>query len=259
MTRVESHWIAGRHVNWRTGEPDQRPVPIEGHHSHCSAFVAAVATKLGVDILRPPEHSQILLADAQCRWLESEGPQSGWDSLATPLEAQQLANRGRLVVACYVNPDPRLPGHIAIVRPEALSRRRIESDGPQVTQAVHEAAKNGDRSENGDYIYGKRRLREIDRRVAYLDKRLAQLQVVRDKPANLHKVYFGAWVSIEDENGKTTTYRIVGPDEFDLKRNLLSMDSPLARHMLGKQRDDVFYLEQDGKPMEYAITAIAYR
>ncbi len=132
---VESHWIAGHHVNWRTGEADGRPVPIDGHHSHCSAFVAAVATKLGVDILRPPEHSQILLANAQCGWLQREGRQSGWEALAMPLEAQQRANRGMLVVACYGSPDPGLPGHIAIVRPEAVSRRRIESEGPQVIQA----------------------------------------------------------------------------------------------------------------------------
>ncbi len=132
---VEQHWIAGHHVNWQTGDPDGLAVPIEGHHTHCSAFVAAVATKLGVEILRPPGHSQILLANAQCEWLGSEGLQRGWQSVATPLEAQKLANRGALVVACHVDPDAKLPGHIAIVRPAALSRRRIESEGPQITQA----------------------------------------------------------------------------------------------------------------------------
>jgi len=132
---VESHWIAGRHVNWRTGEPDARPVPLTGHHSHCSAFVAAVATRLGIDILRPPEHTQLLLANAQCHWLANQGRAAGWQPVAAPLEAQTLANRGMLVVACYVDPNPVLPGHIAIVRPEALSRRRVESEGPQVTQA----------------------------------------------------------------------------------------------------------------------------
>lgn len=130
---------------------------------------------------------------------------------------------------------------------------------PQVTQAVHEAAKNGDRSENGDYIYGKRRLREIDRRVAYLSKRLEQLKVIQDKPANPNKIYFGAWVTIEDEAGLKKTYRIVGPDEFDLQKNLLSMDAPLARQMLGKQVDDIFYLEQEGKRREFVITGINYR
>lgn len=132
---VESHWIAGRHVNWRTGEPDGRRTPAQGHHSHCSAFVAAVAVKLGVDILHPPEHSQVLLADAQCNWLANEGVRVGWSAVETPLDAQRLANRGEFVVACYESPDPTLPGHIAVVRPAAVSRRRIESEGPQVTQA----------------------------------------------------------------------------------------------------------------------------
>jgi hypothetical protein len=132
---VEAHWIAGRHVNWRTGDPDGRPEPSEGHHSHCSAFVAAVATRLGVEILHPPEHSQVLLANSQCGWLENEGRKVGWEAVATPLRAQQLANHGMLVVACYLEPDPELPGHIAIVRPQALTRHRIESDGPQITQA----------------------------------------------------------------------------------------------------------------------------
>lgn len=132
---VESHWIAGRHVSWRTGDPDGRPVLPEGYHSHCSAFVAAVAAKVGVEILHPPEHSQVLLANAQCEWLEDEGRKVGWEAISTPLRAQQLANRGMLVAACYVDPDPLLPGHIAIVRPQAVSHQRIESEGPQVIQA----------------------------------------------------------------------------------------------------------------------------
>jgi hypothetical protein len=132
---VESHWIAGHHVRWRTGDPDGRPEPPEGYHSHCSAFVAAFAEQLGVEILHPPEHTQVLLANAQCAWLAHRGARVGWRPVATPLEAQQEANRGMLVLACHSDPDPALPGHIAVVRPDALSRRRIESDGPQVTQA----------------------------------------------------------------------------------------------------------------------------
>ncbi len=129
---------------------------------------------------------------------------------------------------------------------------------PLVTQAVHEAAKNGDRSENGDYIYGKRRLREIDRRVAYLNKRLEQLKVIHEKPSNQSKIYFGAWVTIEDEEGNPVTYRIVGSDEFDLKKHLISVDAPLARQLLGKQTNDTFYLEQSEKRTEYTITHITY-
>ncbi len=129
---------------------------------------------------------------------------------------------------------------------------------PQVTQTVHEAAKNGDRSENGDYIYGKRRLREIDRRVRYLSKRLEQLKVVDQLPANQDKVYFGAWVTVEDDQGEETTYRIVGPDEFDLRKKYLSMDSPLAKALLGKQLDDEVSLVINNKRSEYVIVAIRY-
>ena len=89
---------------------------------------------------------------------------------------------------------------------------------PVVTATVHEAAKNGDRSENGDYIYGKRRLREIDSRVRFLNKRLDELEIVDRPPANREKVYFGAWVTLEEENGSEARYRIVGPDEFDLRQ-----------------------------------------
>ncbi len=109
---------------------------------------------------------------------------------------------------------------------------------PQVVDAVHEAAKNGDRSENGDYIYGKKRLREIDRRVRYLSKRLDELNVVDRVPDNQNKIFFGAWVELEDEAGTLTNYRIVGPDEFNIRENKLSMDSPLAKAMLGKNLDD---------------------
>ena len=86
---------------------------------------------------------------------------------------------------------------------------------PVVTATVHEAAKNGDRSENGDYIYGKRRLREIDSRVRFLNKRLDELQIVERAPDNQDKVFFGAWVTLKDEEGSAARYRIVGPDEID--------------------------------------------
>lgn len=109
---------------------------------------------------------------------------------------------------------------------------------PQVVDVVHEAAKNGDRSENGDYIYGKRRLAEIDRRVRYLSKRLDELTVVDRIPDNKNKIFFGAWVCLEDENGQQARYRIVGPDEFNVQQNKLSMDSPLAKALLGKSLDD---------------------
>src|SRR6056297_1005020 len=98
---------------------------------------------------------------------------------------------------------------------------------PQVTDVVHEAAKNGDRSENGDYIYGKRRLREIDSRVRFLNKRLDELEVVARAPSDTGRVFFGARVTLENAAGEEHQWRIVGPDEFDLAAGRLSMDSPM--------------------------------
>ncbi len=129
---------------------------------------------------------------------------------------------------------------------------------PQVTQVVHEAAKNGDRSENGDYIYGKRRLREIDARVRFLSKRMEILQVVDRLPDDRSKIFFGAWVTLEDENGNEKTYHIVGPDEFDVAQQKLSMDAPLARALMGKRLDDEIVLKKpDGEEVFY-ITQIEY-
>ena len=129
---------------------------------------------------------------------------------------------------------------------------------PQVTAAVHEAAKNGDRSENGDYIYGKKRLREIDSRVRFLNKRLDELQVVDRLPDDRDKVFFGAWVTLEDAAGEERRYRIVGPDEFDLKQNKLSMDAPMARSLLGKRLDDEVVVTTPTGTERVYITAIDY-
>ena len=161
----------------------------------------------------------------------------------------------------YRKPQPWGSPYITPQGKEALEEElnhlwKVER--PQVTQAVHEAAKNGDRSENGDYIYGKKRLREIDRRVRYLGKRLQQLKVVDRTPDNPGKIYFGAWVSLEDDEGNTRDYRIVGPDEFDLKKNMISMDAPLAKLLLGKQVDDEVTLETGEKRQTWYINAIRY-
>jgi transcription elongation factor GreB len=130
---------------------------------------------------------------------------------------------------------------------------------PKVTDAVSEAAKNGDRSENGDYIYGKRRLREIDSRVRYLSKRLDEVTVVHDLPADRERVFFGAWVNLEKENGTELRYQIVGPDEFDLAQSKISMDSPLARSLLGKRLDDEIVLKKpEGDELAW-ITEIQYQ
>lgn len=109
---------------------------------------------------------------------------------------------------------------------------------PKVTQAVSEAAALGDRSENADYIYGKRRLREIDRRVRFLSKRLEVLQIVDYHPSQEGKVFFGAWVELENEEGEVHQYRLVGCDEFDPAKQWISIDSPVARALIGKEVDD---------------------
>ena len=129
---------------------------------------------------------------------------------------------------------------------------------PVVTNAVHEAAKNGDRSENGDYIYGKRRLREIDSRVRFLNKRLDELQIVDRPPDNQDKVFFGGTVTLEDEEGTEFQWKVVGPDEFDLKAGKLSMDSPLAKAMLGKGLDDEFNVQSPSGKKTYCVVAIRY-
>ncbi len=129
---------------------------------------------------------------------------------------------------------------------------------PKVTQVVHEAAKNGDRSENGDYIYGKRRLREIDRRIGYLSRRMDVLKIVDTVPEDTSKIYFGAYVTLERDDGSTISYRIVGPDEFDLKAHKISLDAPLAKALLGKTLDDEIRLTLADKVDIYYVVDVRY-
>ena len=132
---VEAHWPAGKHVHWESGVPDGKLETGTGKHTHCSAFVAAAAKKLGIYILRPPEHPQILLANAQYEWLMVAGAQQGWRPLHDALDAQAYANRGFFVVAAYRNHHDDRPGHIAIVRPGNKSAAMIRREGPDITQA----------------------------------------------------------------------------------------------------------------------------
>lgn len=134
---VESLWIAGQHINWETGEPDRGgDYEGAGNHTHCSAFSAAAAKQLGIYLLRPPEHGQLLLANAQSKWLEgADAEKAGWRRIARMQEAQSLANHGKLVVVVFANPDPHVPGHVAIVRPSEKSVHALEENGPQIIQA----------------------------------------------------------------------------------------------------------------------------
>jgi len=134
---VESLWLAHEHVNWETGQPDKgEDYDGPGRSTHCSAFAAAVGKRLGVYMLRPPDHGQILLANAQAQWFRSAaGRQSGWRPVKDAHEAQSLANRGNLVVVVFESPDSHRPGHIAIVRPANRPARLLEENGPEITQA----------------------------------------------------------------------------------------------------------------------------
>ena len=147
---------------------------------------------------------------------------------------------------------------------EGARRLRAELDAlwlnerPAVTRAVAEAAAMGDRSENAEYIYGKRRLREIDRRVRYLRQRLDGLRVVDGPPTDRGRAFFGAWVTIEDAGGYRRRHRIVGPDEFDREPGYLSMDAPLGRALLGRRVGDEIEVQLPGGPLSASIVAIEY-
>ena len=129
---------------------------------------------------------------------------------------------------------------------------------PAVTQAVSEAAALGDRSENAEYIYGKKMLREIDGRVRFLRKRLEALKIVDQPPSDPSRIYFSAHVELEDEDGKILKLRIVGPDEIDPKQQHISIDSPMARALLGKQLDDEVCVMAPGGERLYWVTDIRY-
>jgi transcription elongation factor GreB len=134
---------------------------------------------------------------------------------------------------------------------------------PEVTRILSAAAAEGDRSENAEYIYRKKELREIDARIRFLRKRLDNMVVVDRIPSDTDKVYFGAWVTIENDEGVEKTYRIVGPDEFDPKLGYISMDSPMGKALLGKSLDDEIKIKVDTgegtKTSMYVINEIRYK
>ncbi len=152
----------------------------------------------------------------------------------------------------YITPE----GFAALQAEEkAIWKKRAE-----VTQALSAAAAEGDRSENAEYIYRKKQLREIDRRIRYLQKRMPDLTVV-DRVGNEALVYFGAWVGLEREDGTPLEYRIVGGDEIesDSSKGYISVDSPMARALLKKQVDDEVVVHIGGNAQTYWITGIRYR
>ena len=162
---------------------------------------------------------------------------------------------------------PQKPGSKYITA-EGHQRLQAEHDylwktkRPEVTRILAAAAAEGDRSENAEYIYRKKELREIDARIRFLRKRLDNLVVVDRIPDDTGKVYFGAWVRLENEAGEEVVYRIVGPDETDAKRRFISMDSPMGRALLGRSLDEDFTLAinttEGVNRQTYVITGIDY-
>ncbi len=160
---------------------------------------------------------------------------------------------------------PKSSPYITVDGAEKLSaelKHLWKVERPEVTAVVKAAAANGDRSENGDYIYGKQRLREIDRRVRYLSKRLDELNVIDRIPEDESKVYFGAWVTLEKDNKdneEEICVRIVGYDEIDAKQNWISVDSPLSKSLIGKTIDDeIQYSTPEGNTTAW-VTSIRYQ
>ena len=130
---------------------------------------------------------------------------------------------------------------------------------PKIVDNVHQAAKNGDRSENGDYIYGKRKLREIDRRIRYITKQLATIQVVRKKPTDRNRIYFSAFVKLRNlENEKIMTFRLVGIDETNPEKRWINFESPLSKSLLGKSVPDIIELITANTITHYEILDVWY-
>ena len=150
------------------------------------------------------------------------------------------------------------------ITPEGAKKLRAELEQlwtverPRVTQEVADAAAQGDRSENAEYIYGKRRLREIDRRVRFLSKRLDDVVVVNEAPSDPKRVFFGAYVTVEDDDGEEATYRIVGPDESNVEKKWISMEAPVAKALMGKRLDDEVLVRRPKGDITYTILKIRY-
>ncbi|NOU52778.1 transcription elongation factor GreB [Pseudoalteromonas sp. JBTF-M23] len=151
-----------------------------------------------------------------------------------------------------------------LITPEGYRQLQQEHDHlwhekrPEVTKIVSWAASLGDRSENADYTFNKRLLRQIDRRVRYLRKRLPELKIVEYSEQQAGKVYFGAWVEIENEQGEVKYFRIVGPDEIYERKDYISIDAPMARALLGKQVDDEFTVRTPEGIKTWFVNSIEY-
>lgn len=159
----------------------------------------------------------------------------------------------------------KIPRRALLITPRGMRQLEDEYDflwrkeRPVVTRQVSDAAKLGDRSENAEYIYGKKRLREIDRRVRFLSKRIENLTIVDRLPANLKQVFFGAWLELEDDNEEIHHYRIVGEDEIDLPHNYISINAPLARGLMSKLQDDEVEIKLPKGAQNFYILSVSYQ
>jgi transcription elongation factor GreB len=150
------------------------------------------------------------------------------------------------------------------ITPQGFRRLQEEADRlwrverPRVTQQVSEAAALGDRSENAEYIYGKKRLREIDGRLRFLQKKLDSLTIVSQPPPRRDRIYFGAFVTVKEESGESAEYRLVGPDESDPGQGLLSIESPLGRALMGRSAGDEVTVRRPRGEAAIVIAAIRY-
>ena len=134
----------------------------------------------------------------------------------------------------------------------------VRTERPEVTKLVQWAASNGDRSENADYLYGKRRLREIDRRIRFLTSRLDAARVVDPTQITSEKVQFGASIEVQDENGNVKRFTIVGVDEVDTAQGRISWQSPIGRSLLGKTEGDEILIKIPAGEITYEIVTISY-
>jgi transcription elongation factor GreB len=169
-------------------------------------------------------------------------------------------------VSRYRAPTPPASKYVT---PEGAKRLRDElhdlwhNERPRVTAAVAEAAAQGDRSENAEYTYGKKRLHEIDQRVRYLRKRLEGMTIVDIESAHgrrdPQRIHFGAWIQLEQAGAPARWYRLVGPDEFDMASEYISMDSPLGRSLLGKRLDDEITVALPSGSQSFIVVAIRYQ
>ena len=161
----------------------------------------------------------------------------------------------------FRTPPPAASKYVTVAGAQRL-RAELEQlwrqERPRVTEAVAAAAAQGDRSENAEYTYGKRRLREIDRRVRFLRRRLEGMVVVDQPPADPGRVYFGAWVELEAGDGTRTRYRIVGPDEFDMAPGYISMDSPLGKTLLRRRIEEEITVTTPAGDRIFVIVSIEY-